>query len=123
MTLEATITSIQQLTPDVKEFVLEAGGHIFEYEPGQHTRIRYETDAEGKGMGRPYTATTLPGSSSITLAIYRTFRAYVPGWVTVIAPATSLWFGWATMTQPAQSSLRLDEPQTGQACTLASWRL
>lgn len=69
MTLEATITSTRQLTPEVKEFVLEADDHTFEYEPGQHTRIRYETDAEGKGMGRPYTATTLPGSDSITLAI------------------------------------------------------
>jgi ferredoxin-NADP reductase len=69
MTLEATITSIQHLTPDVKQFVLEADDHVFEYEPGQHTRIRYETDTERKGMGRPYTATTLPDTSHITLVI------------------------------------------------------
>lgn len=69
MTLETTITSVEQLTPDVKRFVLEADDHVFEYEPGQHTRIRYETDTEEKGMGRPYTATTLPGTEALTLAI------------------------------------------------------
>lgn len=69
MTLEVTITSIDQLTPDVKEFTLEADDHVFEYDPGQHTRVRYEEDAEGKGMARPYTATDLPGTNRITLAI------------------------------------------------------
>lgn len=69
MTLETTVTSVTQLTPDVKEFRLEADGHVFEYEPGQHTRVRYEENADGKGMERPYTATNLPGTDHITLAI------------------------------------------------------
>lgn len=69
MALEATITSIQQLTPDVKEFVLEADEHVFEYEPGHHVRIHYEQNAEGIGMSRPYTATSLPGMDELTVAI------------------------------------------------------
>ena len=69
MTLEATITSIHQLTPDVKEFSLEADDHVFEYEPGHHVRIHYEQDVDGKGMARPYTATSLPGATEFTLAI------------------------------------------------------
>lgn len=69
MTLETTVASIEQLTPDVKEFTLEADGHVFEYEPGQHARVRYEENADGKGQERPYTATNLPGTDHLTLAI------------------------------------------------------
>jgi ferredoxin-NADP reductase len=69
MTVEATITSIDQLTPDTKRFNLESDSHVFEYEPGQHTRVHYEPDAEGKGAARPYTATTLPDATQLTLAI------------------------------------------------------
>lgn len=69
MTLEATVTSMQQLTPDVTEFVIETDDHVFEYEPGHHVRIHYEEDAAGKGMARPYTATSLPGTTELTLAI------------------------------------------------------
>lgn len=71
MTLETTVTSIRQLTPDVKEFVLEADDHVIGYEPGHHTRVRYEKEADGKGMARPYTPTTLPGTRQLTLAIKR----------------------------------------------------
>jgi ferredoxin-NADP reductase len=69
MTLEVTVASTRQLTPDVREFVLEADDHVFEYELGHHVRIHYEEDAAGKGMARPYTATTLPGTTQLTVAI------------------------------------------------------
>lgn len=69
MTLEATVVSTQQLTPDVREFRLEADDHVFEYEPGHHVRVHYEENAAGKGMARPYTATTRPGTNHLTLAI------------------------------------------------------
>ncbi|WP_435079683.1 FAD-binding oxidoreductase [Halococcus sp. AFM35] len=69
MAIETTVSSIKQLTPDVKEFTLEADDHVFDYEPGQHARIRYEEDVDGKGQERPYTATNLPGTDHLTLAI------------------------------------------------------
>lgn len=69
MTLEATVVSTQQLTPEVREFVLEADDHVFEYEPGHHVRVHYEENAADKGMARPYTATNRPGTTQVTLAI------------------------------------------------------
>jgi ferredoxin-NADP reductase len=82
---EVTVTSIHQMTPNVKQFVLESDGHTFEFDPGQHTHIRFEQEdgeAEGEGGGeesdgeteevvRPYTSTALPGTEKITLAIKR----------------------------------------------------
>ncbi|PSQ22928.1 phenol hydroxylase [Halobacteriales archaeon QS_8_65_32] len=76
MSFEATITSIHEMTPEVKQFVVEANGE-FEYEPGQHTTVQFDPDeagidAEEDGtVVRPYTATNLPGTDAITLAIKR----------------------------------------------------
>ena len=76
MSFEATITSIHQMTPEVKQFVVRADEE-FEYEPGQHTTVQFDPeeagiDAEEDGdVVRPYTATNLPGTNAITLAIKR----------------------------------------------------
>jgi ferredoxin-NADP reductase len=76
MSFEATITSIHRMTPEVKQFVVRADEE-FEYEPGQHTTVRFDPeeagiDAEEDGpVIRPYTATNLPGTEAITLAIKR----------------------------------------------------
>ncbi|WP_227356897.1 ferredoxin--NADP reductase [Haladaptatus salinisoli] len=94
---EVEIASIHQMTPRVKQFRL-VDDEPFDFEPGQHTRLHFERDAEekegdGDGSGdeggssdgnseggggdeddevvRPYTATSLPGTNSITLAIKR----------------------------------------------------
>jgi len=76
MSFEATITSIHEMTPQVKQFVVRAD-RKFEYEPGQHTTVQFDpdeagidADAEGDVV-RPYTATNLPGTNAITLAIKR----------------------------------------------------
>jgi len=68
-THEVTVTSVHQMTPDVKQFVLEADDHTFEFRPGQHTHVHFEQD--GEEVVRPYTATGLPGTERITLAIRR----------------------------------------------------
>jgi ferredoxin-NADP reductase len=68
-TLDVSLTSIHQMTPRVKQFVLEADGHTFSYEPGQHIVIEFEQD--GDTVQRPYTPVNLPGTSALALAIKR----------------------------------------------------
>ena len=79
-THEVTVASVHQMTPTVKQFVLESDGYAFEYDPGQHTHIHFDRaespavdDAEqgGDEVVRPYTATILPGTQRIALAIKR----------------------------------------------------
>lgn len=72
MPFEATVTSIHQMTPRVKQFVVEAD-RTFEFEPGQHTTVRFEQEGDDgeEEVVRPYTATNTPGSNAITLAIKR----------------------------------------------------
>lgn len=40
---EVTVTSVHQMTPNVKQFVLEAND-AFEFDPGQHTHIHFPRD-------------------------------------------------------------------------------
>ena len=74
MPFDATITSIHRMTPRVKQFVIEAD-EAFEFEPGQHTTVRFERDdpddEEDEQVVRPYTATNTPGNERLTLAIKR----------------------------------------------------
>lgn len=41
-THEVTVASISELTPTVKQFVLEADDHEFDYRPGQHTHVHFD---------------------------------------------------------------------------------
>jgi len=68
-TLDVSLTSIHQMTPRVKQFVLEASGHTFSYEPGQHIVIEFEQD--DATVQRPYTPVNLPGTDTLALAIKR----------------------------------------------------
>ncbi|MFC6724979.1 ferredoxin--NADP reductase [Halobium palmae] len=70
MTITVTVADVHRMTPDVKQFRLVADDHTFEYEPGQHTMVHFETD-DGEEEARPYTAATLPGTNQIVLAIKR----------------------------------------------------
>ena len=66
-TIKTTLTSIHQMTPRVKQYVLHAPGHTFDYEPGQHVRVAIEQD--GDLVQRPYTPVNLPGTDAIALGI------------------------------------------------------
>lgn len=67
MTYDATVVDTYRMTPNVTGFRLRVPGHTFEYEPGQHTTVRFE--AGGDEVVRPYTPTNLPGSDEIALTI------------------------------------------------------
>ncbi|SFR56297.1 Ferredoxin-NADP reductase [Halogeometricum rufum] len=69
MTLSVTVADVHRMTPDVKQFRLVADDHTFEYEPGQHTMVHFESDGEEEA--RPYTAANLPGTDQLVLAIKR----------------------------------------------------
>lgn len=68
MTYTVTVAAAHRLTPDVKQFRL-VGDEPFEFEPGQHTTVRFEDD--GEQVVRPYTPTNRPGTDELTLAIKR----------------------------------------------------
>jgi len=68
-TLDATLTSIHQMTPRVKQYLLRAEGHRFSYRPGQHVRVVFDQD--GDTVQRPYTPVNLPGTDTLALAIKR----------------------------------------------------
>ncbi|UPV73076.1 FAD-binding oxidoreductase [Halorussus limi] len=80
-THEVTVTSVHQMTPTVEQFVLESDGYRFDFDPGQHTHVHFprsESPAVDEASGdeddevvRPYTATAMPGSERITLAVKR----------------------------------------------------
>ena len=69
MTHEATVVDTYQITPRVKGFRLRVPGHEFEYDPGQHTTIRFESGNER--IVRPYTPTNLPGTEELAPTIKR----------------------------------------------------
>ena len=69
MTHAVTIADVHRTTPDVKQFRLVADDHTFEFEPGQHTMVRFENDGEAEA--RPYTAINRPGTDQLVLAIKR----------------------------------------------------
>jgi ferredoxin-NADP reductase len=69
MTHKTTVVDVNQVTPDVAQFRLVAADHTFEFRPGQHTTVHFERD--GEEVVRPYTATNLPGTDELALAIRR----------------------------------------------------
>ena len=69
MTHEATVVDTYQITPRVSGFRLRVPGHEFEYDPGQHTTIRFESGNER--IVRPYTPTNLPGTEELAPTIKR----------------------------------------------------
>lgn len=65
MTNPARIIDVYEITPRVKGFRLRVPGH--EFEPGQHTTVRFESG--GETVVRPYTPTNLQGTDELALTI------------------------------------------------------
>ncbi len=68
-TLDATLMSRQMLTPDTAQLVLQAPGHTFDFEPGQHVGVAYDGD-DGL-VHRSYSPVSLPGSDTVVLMVTR----------------------------------------------------
>lgn len=56
---KARFESINQMTPEVKQFQFHLEDDKWDFRPGQHTHIRYENE-QGEEVVRPYTPVTLP---------------------------------------------------------------
>jgi ferredoxin-NADP reductase len=54
----------------VKQFLLRAEGHTFDFTPGQHVSVAFETE-DGKQRYRPYSPVSQPGTDTIALAVKR----------------------------------------------------
>jgi len=68
-TLDATLTSVHDITPRVKQFLLRVEGHTFGFTPGQHVSVAFDDD--GRRRYRPYSPVNQPGTDTLALAIKR----------------------------------------------------
>ena len=102
-TFDATFTSIHQMTPRVKQYLLRVEGHTFPHQPGQHTVIRFEQD--GDTVKRPYTPVNLPGTDTLALAIKRYEDGTASTWMADRSVGDTL-----TITEPT-GNLYLRDPE------------
>lgn len=96
--ISTVITSIHCLSPRVKQFILRAENHRFEFKPGQHTRI--ELPSEGD-VQQPYTPVNRPGTGTLALAI----KTYEEGTVSAYMHERAV--GDAVRVRPLGGSLYL----------------
>ena len=102
MTHEATVVDTYQITPRTKGFRLRVPGHEFDYEPGQHTTIRFESGDDQ--VVRPYTPTNLPGSDELALTIKRYDDGLASSYMHGKRPGDAVRIG------PIEGSLSLADP-------------
>jgi len=69
-TIDTTLISEQSITPRVKQFLLRADGHTFDFRPGQHVSIAIDRE-DDRRVYRPYSPVSQPGTDTIALAIKR----------------------------------------------------
>ncbi|PEN13715.1 phenol hydroxylase [Longibacter salinarum] len=69
-TLDATLIASDMLTPNTAQLVLRVPGHQFDFEPGHHVGVAYESDEDGI-VHKPYSPVSLPGTDTITLMVKR----------------------------------------------------
>lgn len=102
MTYSATIVDAYPLTPRVTGFRLRVPGEDLEYEPGQHTTVRFE--AGGEEVVRPYTPTTLPGTDEFALAVKRYDDGLASSYVHTRSPGDEIEIG------EFEGNLTLEDP-------------
>lgn len=68
-TLDTTLVSRQMLTPDTAQLVLHAPDHTFDFSPGQHVGVAYESD-DGL-VHRSYSPVSLPETDTLALMVTR----------------------------------------------------
>lgn len=102
MTETVTVVDTYDLTPRVKGFRLQ-GDHPFEFDPGQHTTVRFE--ASDETVVRPYTPTNLPGTDQLTLTIKRYEDGFASSYMHTKEPGDQIIIG------PIEGNLTLDDPE------------
>jgi ferredoxin-NADP reductase len=102
MTHEATVVDTYQITPRVRGFRLRVPGQEFDYEPGQHTTIRFESGDDQ--VVRPYTPTNLPGSDELSLTIKRYDDGLASSYMHQKRPGDTVTIG------PIEGALTLADP-------------
>lgn len=93
-TLGTTLVSSYPVTPRVKQFVLRAEDHTFDFNPGQHVSIATEPSG-GDRVYRPYSPINQPGTDTIVLAVKRYPDGTGSGWMHDRSPGDSI-----TITPP-----------------------
>lgn len=102
MTHTAEVIDVYEITPRVKGFRLRVPDHEFEFEPGQHTTVRFESGDET--VVRPYTPTNLPGSDEIALTIRRYEDGLASSYMHTKRPGDEVTIG------PIEGNLTLADP-------------
>jgi Flavodoxin reductases (ferredoxin-NADPH reductases) family 1 len=102
MTHDATVVDTYQVTPRVQGLRLRVPGHEFDYEPGQHTTVRF--DSAGEEVVRPYTPTNLPGSDQLALTVRRYDDGLASSYLHQKRPGDTVRLG------PVEGSLTLSDP-------------
>ncbi|MFC6718034.1 ferredoxin--NADP reductase [Natrialbaceae archaeon GCM10025810] len=102
MTDTATLVDRYRLASRVSGFRLRVPDRELEYEPGQHTTVRF--DAGGEEVVRPYTPTTLPGTDEFALAIRRYDDGLASSYMHTRAPGDEIMIG------EFEGNLTLEDP-------------
>lgn len=96
------MVDVYGITPRVKGFRLRVPDHEFDFEPGQHTTVRFESG--GEEIVRPYTPTNLPGTDQLTLAIKRYEDGLASSYMHGKRPGDQVTIG------PLDGALALEDP-------------
>jgi ferredoxin-NADP reductase len=78
--LDTTLVSIHAVTPRVKQFLLRADDHTFDFTPGQHVSVEFK-DEEGTRRYRPYSPVSQPGTDTVALAVKRYAEGACSSWL------------------------------------------
>lgn len=102
MIYDATVVDTYRITPRVQGLRLQVPDHEFDYEPGQHTTVRF--DSAGEEVVRPYTPTNLPGSNQLALTVRRYDDGLASSYLHQKRPGDTVRLG------PVEGSLTLADP-------------
>jgi len=101
--LDTTLVSVHSITPRVKQFLLRAAGHTFDFAPGQHVSVAFE-GADGRQRYRPYSPVNQPGTDTLVLAVKRYPEGVCSTWLHDQTVGASI-----PVTSPS-GTLRLRDP-------------
>ncbi|HHP7239911.1 ferredoxin--NADP reductase [Longibacter sp.] len=88
-TIDATLLSTVHLTPDTIQLLLRAPDHVFDFQPGQHVGVAYESEEDGL-VHRSYSPVSLPGTDTIALMVTRYENGTCSVWLHDRAPGDTI---------------------------------